>query len=96
MKKFLIIMSLVASVALINGCGPSRYTVSDQPATPMYNRPVSPGARYVWVDGDWYWRGGRYVYRRGYWTVPRGHRIWIAGGWVHNPRGYYWRHGYWK
>ena len=97
MKKLLFLLSLAAGIATFSGCGPTRYTVSTQPAVPYYARPAAPGAGYVWIDGDWYWRGGRYVYRNGYWAHPRGrHRVWVGGVWVHSGRGYYWRHGYWR
>ena len=61
MKKLLFILSLAAGIATFSGCGPTRYTVSEQPAPPYYARPAAPGVGYVWIDGDWYWRGGRYA-----------------------------------
>ena len=96
MKKLLVIISLVAGATMFNGCGPSRYTVAEQPVAPAYERPVSPGPTYVWVDGDWRWRGGRYAYTNGYWARPRGGRNYATGTWVHGGRGYYWRRGYWR
>lgn len=96
MKKFFVILSLFASTIVFNSCGPSRYTVTEQPVAPVYERPASPGAGYAWVDGDWYWSGGRYTYRNGYWARPRGHRVWAGGSWVRGGNGYYWRRGYWR
>jgi hypothetical protein len=68
----------------------------------------SPGPRvmvvdeypgWLWVDGQWYWNGSRYVWVDGYWIQdrpdyvyvpgyyhPHSH-IWIAGTW--SSRGYY-------
>jgi hypothetical protein len=96
MKKFLVILTLFASAAVFDSCGPSRYTVTEQPVAPVYERPAMPRVGYVWVDGDWYWSGGRYVYRNGYWARPRSHRVWVTGTWVRSGRGYYWRHGHWR
>jgi YXWGXW repeat-containing protein len=96
MKKLMIILGFVASAAVFSSCGPTRYTVSAQPSAPVYERPAAPGVGYVWVDGDWYWSGGRYVYRNGYWARPRGHRVWVTGTWVRSGRGYYWRKGHWR
>lgn len=96
MKKFLVVLSLFASALVFNSCGPSRYTVTDQPVAPVYARPASPGVGYVWVDGDWYWSGGRYAYRNGYWARPRGTRVYVNGNWARSSRGYYWRRGHWK
>ncbi len=96
MKRLLIILAFAAGTATFSGCGPTRYTVTEQPAVPVYERPVAPGVGYVWIDGDWVWRGGRYVYVHGYWARPRGHRVWVTGRWVHSPKGWYWRRGYWR
>lgn len=89
-------MMLVSGIVTFTSCGPTRYTVVDQPAVPVYQRPVAPGVGYVWVDGDWYWSGGRYVYRNGYWARPRGHRVYTTGSWVNSGRGYYWKRGRWN
>lgn len=91
----MIILGFVASAAVFSSCGPSRYT-AEQPVAPVYERPASPGVGYVWVDGDWYWSGGRYTYRNGYWSRPRGHRTYTTGVWVHSGKGYYWRKGHWR
>jgi WXXGXW repeat (2 copies) len=96
MKKLLVIISLAAGMAIFNSCGPSRYTVTEQPVAPVYERPVSPHPTYVWVEGDWRWHGGKYVYNNGYWSEPRGHRVYVTGNWQHTNKGYYWQKGYWK
>ncbi len=96
MKKLLFFFSLVVGIAAFSGCEPARYTVSARPSAPYYQRPVSPGRNYVWVDGDWNWQGGRYTYRNGYWSRPRGHHVWVTGNWEHRGNGYSWRRGRWK
>src|SRR5258706_12488335 len=96
MKKLVFILSLALSVLTLDSCGPGRYTVTAQPSVPVYERPVSPGVGYVWVDGDWYRSGGRYVYRNGYWSRPRGHRTWAAGVWVRKGNGWYYKRGHWR
>jgi hypothetical protein len=96
MKRLFVILSLAASAIVFNSCGPSRNTVAVQPVAPVYERPVSPGPDYVWVDGDWGWHGGRYVYTNGYWVRPQPQHVWVAGTWVQTNKGYYWKKGYWK
>lgn len=76
------------------GCSGGAY-VTEQPADVVYERPVSPGVDYVWVDGDWYYSGGRYVHRNGYWTRPRQGRTWVSGHWNRTSRGYNWQRGHW-
>lgn len=57
---------------------------------------AAPGPGYIWIDGEWIWRGGWY-WRSGYWAYPpyRG-AIWIHGGWNHGPRGWYHSPGHWR
>ena len=94
MKRF--ISPLLAIILLLSaaGCSSGHY-VSAQPETVVVARPAQPGPNYVWIDGDYYWRGGRYVQRPGYWVAPRAGRVWHSGGWVNNAHGYYWRRGRW-
>jgi len=86
--------AIVAVTALTLYSCAGGMVVTARPEPPVYVRPVPPHPGWVWVDGDWYWRGGRYVYRQGYWAEPRG-RVWIGGGWEHRGHGYYWRRGHW-
>ena len=97
MKKLLVIAALAFSAFTLDSCGPGRYTVSTQPIAPRYERPISPGSGYVWVDGDWYWSGGKYAYRNGYWVKPKSHhRVYVSGTWVRSGNGWYWKRGYWQ
>ncbi len=93
--KNLIVLVTVFIVALAEvGCS-GEAVITTQPAEVTYSRPASPGADYVWVDGDWYWSGGTYVFRNGYWAHGRG-RTWVKGNWEHRPHGYYWHKGHWR
>lgn len=57
---------------------------------------VSPGPGYVWVGGEWEWRG-RWVWTSGHWAYPpRPGVVWVSATWVHGPRGYYRHHGHWR
>ena len=96
MKKLLVVIAFAASAVVFNSCGPTRYTVTEQPVAPVYERPVSPGVEYVWIDGEWRWHESRYVYTNGYWVKPKPHHVWVTGVWVHNGKGYYWQEGHWK
>src|SRR6202043_1618745 len=56
-------------------------------------RPVAPGPDYFWVDGYWYPVDGRYVWHRGYWTLPPyGGAAWIGPRW----EGGRYYNGYWN
>ncbi|ASU34719.1 hypothetical protein [Mucilaginibacter xinganensis] len=93
-SKLGMVAALAGSLFLASCAG--SYYVAEQPVEPVYVRPVSPYAGAVWVDGDWGYSGGRYVYRRGYWARPRAGRAYVSGGWVHSNRGYAWRRGHWR
>ncbi len=66
--------------------GSTRYAVGNPPYR---------GA--CWVEPDWKWQQGRYVFVPGHWDKPRGrHHRWVSGHWRHSRRGYVWSPGHWK
>ncbi len=97
MKRHMFLGSLIVSAMIFfSSCsGSSELVVSSRPEAPYYSRPVSPGAGWVWIDGDWRVRNGRYYWREGHWARP-GTRVWISGSWEPRNGGYYWRRGHWR
>ena len=97
MKKLIVCAALVLSLIGTSGCR-TRAVVITRPAPPaaVVVRPAAPGSGYVWIDGEWYWSGGRYHYRNGYWAPPRSGHVWVAGHWVQRRNGWYWEKGYWR
>lgn len=94
MKKLLVAITILLSAFSFQSC---RTTVAVRPTEPVIAaRPPIPHPGYVWVDGEWYRSGGRYVYRQGYWTSPRHGRVWVAGSWVRSGRGWHWQRGHWR
>ena len=71
------------------------YYVAAQPVEPAYERPASPYAGAIWIDGEWTWSGDNYVYVRGHWERPRSGRTWVRGSWERGQRGYRWHRGHW-
>ena len=92
-----IVLSAVVLMFLFSatGCSSEHY-VAEQPEAVVVTRPAPPASHYVWVDGEYYWRGDSYAYRPGYWVAPKPGRVWVAGTWVRTPKGYYWREGHWR
>lgn len=73
-----------------------RTVVTEKPNEPaVVARPAQPGPTYVWHGGEWYYTGGGYHWREGFWA-NHPHRVWTDGRWVHGSRGWYWRRGYWR
>lgn len=96
MKSIVKIGAVLVLAIVFASCSSSGYvTVSSRPDPPVYVRPVSPHAGWVWIDGDYYWRGGRYQYSPGYWTAPRAHYRYAPGNWQRRGNGYYWKRGRW-
>jgi YXWGXW repeat-containing protein len=95
MKKNLFLGLAISGLLFFSSCGPSEVTVSTRPQPPYYARPVSPGVDYVWIDGDWVARGGRYHWREGHWRNP-GTRVWVSGSWQSRNNGWYWERGHWR
>jgi hypothetical protein len=88
------IIAITACIS-IAGCEVQGY-VTDPPADVYYERPVSPGVEYVWIDGDWVWTGGAYHWHNGHWARSRPGRGWERGHWDHDARGYHWNRGHWR
>jgi len=86
---------LLAGSLFMTACEGSYY-VTTQPVDEVYVRPAAPYYGAVWIDGDWVWRGGRYVHVAGHWARPRAGRVWVSGSWYRVNRGYRWHRGYWR
>lgn len=93
LAKIGIVVALAGTV--LTSCTGSYY-VTARPNEPYYERPATPYAGAVWIDGDWVWRGGRYTYRQGHWERPRAGRVWVRGNWESGRRGYVWHKGHWR
>jgi hypothetical protein len=91
------VINFMINTANSAAAAPEQVTVSTPPpAPPVETVVVAPGPGYVWVGGEWVWRG-RWVWSPGRWVYgPRPGAVWIGGGWVHGPHGYYHRGGHWR
>jgi hypothetical protein len=85
----------LAGTLFLGSCAGGYYVVA-QPVEPVYERPAPPYQGAVWIDGEWTWSGGRYVYARGYWEHPRPGHAWVRGSWEQGGRGYRWHRGHWS
>jgi outer membrane lipoprotein SlyB len=71
-------------------------TAPPPPSPPRETVVVAPGPGYVWIGGDWVWRGG-WVWGGGYWAwPPHPGAVWVRGYWAGGPYG--WRRvpGHWR
>ncbi len=95
MKRYLM-AAVIALAAFTMASCEGTYTVTTRPERPLYERPISPGSNYVWIDGDWYYTGGQYRWREGYWGRARRNRVYVSGSWESRNNGWYWRRGRWQ
>jgi hypothetical protein len=93
MKKYFLVWELFIC---FSGLACTAGYVAKRPADVRYARPVSPGHGYIWVTGEWQWRGGKYYWKEGYWQVARPGRTWKPGYWESSQKGYKWHKGYWQ
>ena len=95
MNRKLLIIALAVSLTA-TACTVEGGWVDAQPADVTYVRPASPGADYIWIDGDWVWSGGAYTWHEGHWDRPRAGHVWAGGHWENGAHGYRWHRGGWR
>jgi hypothetical protein len=98
MKKTILPL-LLAGFSLAACGGSYGYYYANTPPPPMRAERIgpAPGPGYVWIDGYWGWRGGRYAWVPGYYTrPPRGRAVWVAPRWDRDHDRYRFREGRWR
>lgn len=97
MKKIVLIAVLFTGTQYIsNCCLAQQIYVKVRPVAPVVARPVATKSGNTWIQPEWVWRGGRYVYVNGFWAPPRIGYHYVSGYWMHRRRGDVWIIGGWK
>jgi len=97
MKRFWKFFVLIAVFVSASYIGNAQLIINIRPERPHYVRVAAPSPRHVWIDEDWEWRGGQYVWVGGRWVVPaRPGAVWIPGHWRRRPQGWVWMRGHWR
>jgi hypothetical protein len=67
------------------------------PPEPFEFEPLGPasGADVIWVPGCWYWHGGRFIQRHGYWLAAHAGWVWVPSHYSWSPHGYVFCAGHW-
>jgi WXXGXW repeat (2 copies) len=69
--------------------------ITDAPPPPRYVE-VAPRPGFVWIQGRWDYRGGRYVWMNGRWERERAGYYYAPGRWDRRGNGYVWVGGNWN
>ncbi len=102
MKRRWLVPAVLIFGALMSSCAVRGAYVSSYGPPPRYGViGVAPGSGFVWAEGFWDWRGGRYVWVSGRWMrPPRSGAVWVPGAWEerheHGRRGWEFRRGHWR
>lgn len=72
-----------------------RYVTRHRPDAPRIRPGRRPSPYHVWVDGEWIFSRGQYVYQQGYWAMPVRGMAYVPGHWEKVHKGWYWTPGYW-
>jgi hypothetical protein len=84
----------------MNACGPAYVgvrTARPPPRPAMGYVGVAPGPGYIWTDGFWDLRGGKWYWSSGRWVLPpRAHAVWVAPRWESRGGHYHFRQGHWR
>src|SRR5204862_205589 len=53
-------------------------------------------AGFVWINGQWDWRGGRWEWVSGHWERERARQQWVEGSWQQRNGRWEWVEGGWQ
>jgi hypothetical protein len=99
--KRLLLTSAVFLGSILTGCAGGGYYASARigpPPPPRYGvMGYAPGPGYVWAEGFWDLRGGRWAWQQGRWMrPPRRGAVWVPHEWRQERGRYQMRRGYWR
>jgi hypothetical protein len=96
-KKSFLMCFLLATLGLTTACAQYRYDVPPPPPPRAGIVGYAPGPGYVWCDGYWDLRGGRWFWVNGFWNRPPHQRaVWVPSYWERHGRDYRFHRGRWR
>ena len=96
-RKLFKLLLLIVVLVTVSLSASAQIYVRIRPTFPIVVRTEQPSYSHVWIEEDWEYRGGTYVYVGGHWaTPPRQGYVRRSGHWKHNRRGNVWIHGSWR
>jgi len=99
----ILLTGALAACSMLAGCASHGYAAAWVPAPPPPRPYVvgavgyAPGPGYVWAEGFWDLRGGRWVWAPGYWArAPHRHAYWVSPHWERTGHGWRRVDGHWR
>ncbi|MGA3023253.1 MAG: YXWGXW repeat-containing protein [Bryobacteraceae bacterium] len=98
----ILLPGILAASSLLAGCASHAYVAAYLPGPPPQPYVVgavgyAPAPGYVWADGFWDLRGGRWVWAPGYWVrAPHRRAHWAPAHWVQTNHGWRRVEGRWR
>ena len=82
----------------LTSCATRTVVVYEEPPTAKVEiKTTSPGVNYIWVDGHWERKHGKWVWVSGHWVKrPKKQSVWVPGHWAKKRGGWAWISGHWK
>jgi len=97
LRRFLFPAVLIGSAAMAGCAGHAFVAVGEPPAPQVGVVGVAPGPGFIWIDGFYDLRGGRWVWSPGYWArPPHRHSAWVKPYWEHRGNRYVFHRGHWR
>jgi len=95
MKRFFLVLFVAMTATVLTSS--AQLIIKVRPERPHYVRVEAPSPRHVWVDEEWEWHDGGYVWAGGRWVEPeRPGARWVPGRWRERPGGWIWVRGHWR
>ena len=98
LRSLLLLVGFSAVLPLMGGCYVQTRgaVVVDGPPPPPRHVVVEARPGFVWVDGVWISRGGRWVWRDGYYQRGRPGYLYVQGRWTRGGGRYHWVEPRWE
>ena len=98
----LLLSGVLAACSLLAGCASHAYVADYAPGPPPRPYVVgavgyAPGPGFVWADGFWDRREGRWAWSEGHWMrPPHARAYWVSPRWVRTNHGWRREEGRWR
>lgn len=98
-----VVAGLAGLVSLTGGCvvrarvpAPVAVIEVEEEPPPARHVVVETRPGYIYIEGRWIRRGGRWEWHEGHWERQRTGYVWVPGRWERRGRRHVWIEGEWR